>query len=520
MNNKTRGILQKIYVKKQVVYFLVIMLFIIMEIFHSKIGLYFDDYGNASLSYGYDTQVVGMTWTIQDLFEWAKWIYMNFSGRILCGSLLNLLIKFGNGPRLFMAIQAGIVTALFYILYKIMMCFVERKHNIFVLIMIVALFFLSPLDMFRHNLCWASASVLYIWPLFPFFLVIYLQMKLDDGVYSKNNKWIYIILSMICIFFTAFSHEQTGLSIVVYLIGYSCYERIVKKKWTLRNIVYAIYSLGVYLCFFLAPGNWVRMNGVGDYAELGLFEKIATSYKPLMETLFNRNFCYVYVLVTICLMCLGFIHKKNESKRLLWYTTFSSFLALGLVIGSYYLQKSIGVLIFGIIYLILIFAALVYYCIVMKRYTMIVLLVATACSAFCVLVSPAIPLRCFTQWILVVNMVLVISVFDLWVQHLSNSNNLYKQISVIIYICVCLCICKNASESFLLYYYGYSCNYVYYEKNAIILENFNGENELMLYKFPDDNYRSTMPYEANSGFIEMWIKQYYDIPYEVEFVWK
>lgn len=520
MNNKIRELLQKFYIQKQVVYFLVIMLFIIMEIFHSKIGLYFDDYGNASLSYGYDTQVIGMTWTFQDLLEWAKWIYMNFSGRILCGSLLNLLIKFGNGPRLFMSIQAGIVTALFYAMYKIIMRLVEKKHNIFVLIMIVALFFLTPLDMFRHNLCWASASVLYIWPLFPFFLTIYLQMKLDEDLDKKKNKKIYILLSMICIFFTAFSHEQTGLSIVVYLIGYVSYERIVKKQWTLRNIIYAIYSLVIYLCFFLAPGNWVRMNGVDDYAELGIFEKIATSYKPLMETLFNKNFCCIYILVTVCLVGLGFFLMKRERRRLLWYTAISSFLALGVVIISYCLQKTVGILVFGMIYLVLIFVSLVYYCILMRRYTMIVLLVATACSAFCVLVSPAIPLRCHTQWILVVDIVLVISAFDLWVQYLSKSVNLYKRISIIIYMCMYLFVCKNASDAIFVYYYGYSCNYVYYEKNASILENYNGESELILQKFPDDNCRSSMPYEANNSFIEMWIKQYYDIPYEAEFIWE
>lgn len=35
-----------------------VCLFLIMELFHSFIGIYFDDYGNASLSYGYHADVV------------------------------------------------------------------------------------------------------------------------------------------------------------------------------------------------------------------------------------------------------------------------------------------------------------------------------------------------------------------------------------------------------------------------------------------------------------------------------
>ena len=67
-----------------------VCLFLFLELFHSFIGMYFDDYGNASLSYGYHADVLGMNWTLEDLGQWAHWIYFNFSGRIMCGSILNL----------------------------------------------------------------------------------------------------------------------------------------------------------------------------------------------------------------------------------------------------------------------------------------------------------------------------------------------------------------------------------------------------------------------------------------------
>lgn len=214
----------------KVILFCYIVLFVLLELFHSFIGIYFDDYGNASLSYGYDAGVSGMNWTLSDLGSWANWIYFNFSGRIMCGSLLNLLFKIGNGPRLFMALQAGILVLLFFVLYRIVMYYTKQNRNVFIVVILVALFFLMPSDMYRWNLCWASASVLYIWPLLPFFTAIYLQLKLDKEDISKKKRMLYTLVAVVCILFSAFSHEQTGLSIAVYLVAYVICERIYEKN--------------------------------------------------------------------------------------------------------------------------------------------------------------------------------------------------------------------------------------------------------------------------------------------------
>ncbi|MBD8973821.1 MAG: hypothetical protein EGQ63_08290, partial [Clostridiales bacterium] len=107
-----------------------VCLFLFLELFHSFIGMYFDDYGNASLSYGYHADVLGMNWTLEDLGQWAHWIYFNFSGRIMCGSILNLLFKIGGGQHLFMAIQAGILTLMFYMMYRLVMYYTGQKDNV------------------------------------------------------------------------------------------------------------------------------------------------------------------------------------------------------------------------------------------------------------------------------------------------------------------------------------------------------------------------------------------------------
>ena len=55
------------------------LLLFLLERFFWPVGLYFDDFGNASLSYGsdygFDVDVLGMNWGLADLLRWDKWIY-------------------------------------------------------------------------------------------------------------------------------------------------------------------------------------------------------------------------------------------------------------------------------------------------------------------------------------------------------------------------------------------------------------------------------------------------------------
>ena len=48
---------------------------------HRLVGMYYDDFGNASLSYGYDSSsIIGTNYTIMDLAKWSKFIYLNWGG--------------------------------------------------------------------------------------------------------------------------------------------------------------------------------------------------------------------------------------------------------------------------------------------------------------------------------------------------------------------------------------------------------------------------------------------------------
>lgn len=136
--------------------------------------LYFDDFGNASLSYGsdygFDVDVLGMNWGLADLLRWDKWIYCFFSGRILCGSILNIFVKVGHGAHMFMAFQAVVIVLIFVMLYKIIMTMTEEKHNALIPLLIFAYFFGVP-SVCTAGIMLGTASVCIICRYYPFFLL-------------------------------------------------------------------------------------------------------------------------------------------------------------------------------------------------------------------------------------------------------------------------------------------------------------------------------------------------------------
>lgn len=493
-----------------------VCLFLIMELFHSFIGIYFDDYGNASLSYGYHADVVGMNWTLEDLGQWAHWIYFNFSGRIMCGSILNLLFKIGGGQHLFMAIQAGILTLMFYMMYRLVMYYTGQKDNVWIAVMVVALFFIMPPDMYRWNLCWASASVLYIWPLLPFFAVVYLQFLLRQEELASWRKALYNVICIIGILFTAFSHEQTGLSIAGYLVIVCVYQCIVQKQFVVRDGIYAILGVGTYCALFFAPGNWNRLDGNTEFAELSFFEKIAHNYEPLMGCLFPVSFIVLYGVITVILLFFAYRKYKNEQKRLpLVLNTIALILLAGATVGSI-VKITVVALVCETGYLITVFVSLILYNVDRDRIYVTFLLIASALSAFCVLISPTLPMRCFTEWILVIHIVLLICCYDFWREFLHEKNRRLYVCWVVLYVVTCI----YAAKTFGGYAIGYCANKGALEYNEEQLQNLSEtDNKVYLYKLPNDFFAPTMPYAEGQEYIEYWMKEYYGISNDVEFIW-
>ena len=170
--------------------FIISMFFIMFLLYYflcDVITMYFDDYGNASLSYAYNVpNVNGTNYTISQLLEWAKNIYNHFGGRIFY-AIMFIIPLLKHGISNYMLVQSVVLTGIVFFIYKIINYYSkENKYKNIVPVIIFTLYNLIDMAYLRHGIYWASASVLYVWPLLPFFSLLYLYIKTCDKV--RENK--------------------------------------------------------------------------------------------------------------------------------------------------------------------------------------------------------------------------------------------------------------------------------------------------------------------------------------------
>ena len=85
---------------------------------HINVGMFFDDYGNASLSYSYEVSgIIGTNFGIRAILEWAYHIYMGWGGRLLYACLF-LIPMLKHGIEVFMVMQSFVIILILYAIYK------------------------------------------------------------------------------------------------------------------------------------------------------------------------------------------------------------------------------------------------------------------------------------------------------------------------------------------------------------------------------------------------------------------
>ena len=246
--NRKEWVFQKLKCKRSgvIIAFLIIGIGLLMQ--HRLIGMYFDDFGNASLSYSYDSsQIQGTNYTIDDLLAWAQYIYFNWGGRILYALMLIPMLK--NGPTLFMLVQAVILLLIFIMAYKIVKRYCGYQDEPFVVIGLAVMYGLLNATILTWGIYWASASVLYVWPILPFFLFVYLYDETIDlfekhePIPDKNYIYFLILIPLITL-----SQEQIGGAFIVWFVckvGCRLIEKRIKEKGKLLYLDIYIAVLGI-----------------------------------------------------------------------------------------------------------------------------------------------------------------------------------------------------------------------------------------------------------------------------------
>lgn len=497
------------------------IIFILLAFQHSVVTMYYDDYGNASLSYEINIDGVdGTDYNVSQLMEWAKYIYNNWGGRILY-AVCFIIPLLRNGVGAYMFAQTIVITLLIYFMYKIADYKMKNKEKTWLLpVVLFILYTCIDMTYLRHGIYWASASVLYIWPLLPLFVFIYLYMKTCDKIKNgeKVRYGILIPVMLILNFFATFSQEQVGVAVIAFELGYIVLHHFKEiKKYLLIDLPNFVCSIISYLALFLAPGNWVRMDTNTEFSSLSFVGKIIKNFPELIRGIFleKMNILIYFLSVLLIYVVYVLIKSKYKENKKYWFMLipviiFVAEMVIMSVVGSFYNQVLFYTC--SVLWLICAFIVSLFYFYKKEQIDFCSLYVAAACSVFCLLMSPTLVLRTFLPCMFFL-MIIVVRI----VMEALEDNNAIIRYSLGLAIII---TGYFGMKHFIKNYEGYRDNYAITELNEKIIKEYNPEEDgtvLDLYKVEDIWYGSEQPYLEPR--IRLWMLEYFGIEEDVSFNW-
>lgn len=499
-----------------IVMFLFLGIGILMQ--HLLVGMYFDDFGNASLSYGYDSSFInGTEYTFKDLLAWAKSIYLNWSGRILYALIMIPMMKENIRP--FMIFQSIILLLIFAVMYRIVKRFCNFDEEPLILIGFVIMYGLLTGTILSYGMYWASASVLYLLPILPFLLCVekYENAKANLAIEEVGKK-TYVQIGLLIPWITL-SQEQIGGAFLVWIICRIVLGMIKRENRSKKLDAFVfLWSLFTFLIFFVAPGNWVRMDSNLEFSNLSFLQKINKNVPVLAFVLTGNDLLGINILLWISgIIMLYMLNRKKEK----------AFLLLGIIpFGVYLMNKGLGKFldmeiisfqfctISYFLFIISMFFIMILFFQQIQHIEFLAIMIAAVASVFCLLLSPAIALRSCIPYAFICMIFIEITFYYFFK---DVSQKVLQYIGGFV-LCVITFVSMN---NLITIYSGYKENYSVDQYNWSILETYNGvEEEILLKKYANDIYRGPAAYEEGFEFCETWIKEYFNIPQVVMFVWE
>ncbi len=520
IENQIAKIIKYIYDKKFIISIFIII-FILLAFQHSVITMYFDDYGNASLSYSYLVKnVAGTNYNFSQLLTWADKIYNNWGGRIFYAiAFIIPLLK--NSIKPFMLVQTFVITSIIFYIYKIIKYY-SKKSKLIDIVPILILILYTCIDMvyLRHGIYWASASVLYIWPLLPLFATIYFYIIIIEKIQKnkKRHSIIDILIIIILSFLTTFSQEQIGIALLGFFVTYIILHHAKEaKKYLFIDLPAVLTTIISYLLLFLAPGNWARMDTT-SFSKLSFIDKILTNYPDILKNIFlDKMHIYIYV---ICLGIIFMIYKifikyymKTKKIYFLIVPLMINIIEIILIHYNHILYNQTIFLIISTLWLISFLVVSILYFNMENKIEFISIEIAAACSIFCLLLSPTLGGRTGLPFIFFMFLISIKLLLDI----LNNNEKVIKIIAMLFIII----LAKRGLYNYINIYDGYRDNYSISKLNDQILRDYDkneDKNTIILYKVENSWYGSTQSYEEPT--MDFWIKEYYDIPQTVKFKWE
>lgn len=515
MKEKQKSILEKMS-------FIIGALFVcLIMIQHRYVFICFDDYGYASLTYGWRENTAGMDYGMKEIFQFLKWHYLNHGGRILYFFFEIISFKIG-GTTLIQIIQAIIVIMIGILSGKIVAASIkcEEWQSVSLCLILYGTFCLRSV---RDSVYWYSASALYVWPLLPFLGCIWCAVLLKKKE-TNLRKGLFVLLA----FMAAFSQEQISVLMIVWITMFILF--VGREQKTLNGKIHIPIYLGLAgiaalfggVITIMAPGNFVRAGTCDEYySKKFLIRTIENAGKIVNCNIGYWNWIFVLIMTIVFGTAAAIFFKKRKIVVLM-------FAFAGYFILEHFMpwRMQTAVLIFGVavrfVWALCFFGILFIYYYKRKNYLLLSILAAGICSQGAMLVSPTIYTRCHTMMEFIFHLMLAECIISIGDAVFKKQN---KRSTIGYYFCAGL-LCLYALCNFCSIIGGYkrngdiiTINHDRLIKTAKSIESGYDIEKVELYKLYDDNYATNMPYQDGFDYIEGWMKNYYELPYEVRFVW-
>lgn len=512
----------------QLLFLIFFSIFLILFIQHSFIGIYFDDYLNAALAYGkVIPNVAGTNFNINQLMEWSSWIYQHWGGRLLYADLF-LIPMLKNGPRLYWAVQSIVVTLIIFYSYRISMLYVKKnnKNSIISIICLIIGYLLIERELVVNGLFWASASILYIWPILPFMMFIYyfvlVTKKIDE---NKNGLWMYYVGLSILSLFVCSSQEQFCVAYFGFLITYVLFKHLKSiKKYMKLDILVSVVGLVFSLILLLAPGNFARMDANGVFSSMSFIEKIIYNFPEILELLFiNEMKIYNFLLISIgILLSISLLISKKVNNL---YLIFPLLMICAYMTCYYFISNELIRGFSRFLTLILYLVVYITYYVKNKKGEVTSYLISCAVSVFCLLMSPSLVPRSLFPYLFLIYVLIAISILNLKYDFENMDKKFHKNTLIGCLILILLFPGIYGIKNMVGITKGYYQNNFLNQYNDKMFRIGSAKarnkeiDEIIVYKLMT-SYSSVMPYHDGFDLINDWIKEYYDIPKDVKIVWK
>ena len=499
---------------KDIIYYGMLAVFFFIVLFQMKnVFYYHDDYGYLSLSYaGINIpNVQGTSYGIREILQFLYQHYMVWGGRILYFFVEIIIGKNIWGWRI---IQTIIITLIIYIMIRK----IDKERNIFTTMIIMMLYISLPAVVAVDGLYWFTASVLYLFPMLPFWIgcLLFYKNCFKENISNKEKKLMYISL-----FLATFSQEQVSCGTVFFITICSFLKWWMEKdkdyKVNKDIVISCLCTYSGFLILILSPGSWKRANS-GD---MTIFERIVAHSKTIIHYCYLEDGKMFQMIMILVVMLMGiYLYKKKLIN--IFFAGISTICSLwllyinirflkgtynGLMITFKYNTEISSVIL--LFHILLMTSIIFLYCKNIKGdiESLLFLISGMIMMLFMVISPSAVPYRATLP--LYIIMIFVIS---------DMANNLYsiEKIKLLNMIWASLFFVL-ALVNYMTIVEGYEINQIVNKTNDIIFRSTSeqirrGEDirEITVYKLIDNKYGSTEAYKAD--YILKYVKKYYGLP--------